>query len=213
MHARGLVLPGACRDSFSPAEAPRMDCRFGGKADEPYGQRCMFVANDWHASLVPLYLAARFRPHKVSCACLARHSTLKMVLKMVLKTDTYSCTWWDGRSGCTMYHDERIWVHGHGHGHPGCVALGMHVAPAPYPPALYQPPPPPLLSSHSLQVHTESRCVLALHNLAHQGSFPPSAYGGLGLAGDWCVTCVCALQHAVPSMLCGGGSRSCSGGW
>eukprot|EP00892_Ulva_mutabilis_P008623 jgi/Ulvmu1/6132/UM027_0110.1 len=28
----------------------------------PYGQDCIFVANDWFAGLVPLYLAARYRP-------------------------------------------------------------------------------------------------------------------------------------------------------
>ena len=27
-----------------------------------YGNDCIFVANDWHASLVPVYLAAKFRP-------------------------------------------------------------------------------------------------------------------------------------------------------
>mmetsp|Transcript_36244 Transcript_36244/g.80653 ORF Transcript_36244/g.80653 Transcript_36244/m.80653 type:complete len:615 (-) Transcript_36244:1049-2893(-) len=30
-----------------------------------FGEDCVFVANDWHASLVPVYLAAQFRPHGV----------------------------------------------------------------------------------------------------------------------------------------------------
>jgi hypothetical protein len=30
-----------------------------------YGQDVTFVANDWHASLVPVYLAAKYRPHGV----------------------------------------------------------------------------------------------------------------------------------------------------
>lgn len=30
-----------------------------------YGQDCVFVANDWHAALVPVYLAAKYRPHGV----------------------------------------------------------------------------------------------------------------------------------------------------
>ncbi|GLI71524.1 hypothetical protein VaNZ11_016750 [Volvox africanus] len=30
-----------------------------------YGQDVVFVANDWHASLVPVYLAAKYRPHGV----------------------------------------------------------------------------------------------------------------------------------------------------
>ncbi len=34
-------------------------------------------------------------------------------------------------------------------------------------------------------VHTASRVVLGLHNLAHQGSHPPSAFPALGLPGDW----------------------------
>ena len=38
-------------------EAP-LHVTLGGST---YGQECIFVANDWHASLVPVYLAAKFR--------------------------------------------------------------------------------------------------------------------------------------------------------
>ena len=27
-----------------------------------YGDDCIFIANDWHASMVPVYLAAKYRP-------------------------------------------------------------------------------------------------------------------------------------------------------
>jgi hypothetical protein len=30
-----------------------------------YGQDCVFVANDWHAALVPVYLASKYRPNGV----------------------------------------------------------------------------------------------------------------------------------------------------
>jgi starch synthase len=30
-----------------------------------YGQDCVFIANDWHAALVPVYLAAKYRAHGV----------------------------------------------------------------------------------------------------------------------------------------------------
>lgn len=30
-----------------------------------YGERCVFVANDWHAGMVPVYLSAKYRPHGV----------------------------------------------------------------------------------------------------------------------------------------------------
>lgn len=30
-----------------------------------YGQDCVFIANDWHAALVPVYLAAKYRPYGV----------------------------------------------------------------------------------------------------------------------------------------------------
>lgn len=30
-----------------------------------YGEDCVFVANDWHAALVPVYLAAKYRAHGV----------------------------------------------------------------------------------------------------------------------------------------------------
>lgn len=40
-------------------------CRVGWPPGFPYGDRCVFVANDWHASLVPVYLAGRYRRHGV----------------------------------------------------------------------------------------------------------------------------------------------------
>ncbi len=30
-----------------------------------YGEECVFVANDWHAALTPVLLAAKYRPHGV----------------------------------------------------------------------------------------------------------------------------------------------------
>lgn len=30
-----------------------------------YGEEVTFVANDWHAALVPVYLASKYRPHGV----------------------------------------------------------------------------------------------------------------------------------------------------
>lgn len=30
-----------------------------------YGEDCVFIANDWHAALVPVYLAAKYRAHGV----------------------------------------------------------------------------------------------------------------------------------------------------
>jgi hypothetical protein len=35
--------------------------RAGKVTDEVYGQEVMFMANDWHAALLPLLLTARFR--------------------------------------------------------------------------------------------------------------------------------------------------------
>ncbi|EFJ40823.1 hypothetical protein VOLCADRAFT_99305 [Volvox carteri f. nagariensis] len=64
----------------------------------PYGQDVTFIANDWHAGLVPVYLAAKYR----------RHGVFK-----------------------------------------------------------------------------NARCVLALHNLAHQGAHPPNCFSSLGLPPDW----------------------------
>ncbi|GLI58561.1 hypothetical protein VaNZ11_000308, partial [Volvox africanus] len=64
----------------------------------PYGQDVTFVANDWHAGLVSVYVAAKYRKHGV---------------------------------------------------------------------------------------FTRARCVLALHNLAHQGAHPPHCFGSLGLPREW----------------------------
>lgn len=30
-----------------------------------YGEDCVFIANDWHSALVPVYLAAKYRPYGV----------------------------------------------------------------------------------------------------------------------------------------------------
>ena len=30
-----------------------------------FGDDCVFIANDWHCALVPVYLAAKYRPHGV----------------------------------------------------------------------------------------------------------------------------------------------------
>ena len=30
-----------------------------------YGQKCVFIANDWHAAMTPVYLAGKYRPHGV----------------------------------------------------------------------------------------------------------------------------------------------------
>jgi len=36
------------------------------KLDEGlFGDDCIFIANDWHGALVPVYLAAKYRPHGV----------------------------------------------------------------------------------------------------------------------------------------------------
>eukprot|EP00882_Tetradesmus_deserticola_P018042 GHRQ01019359.1.p1 GENE.GHRQ01019359.1~~GHRQ01019359.1.p1 ORF type:complete len:366 (+),score=150.20 GHRQ01019359.1:917-2014(+) len=52
-------------------------CRTGAPLDEVYGQDVLFVANDWHAGLLPLLLTARFRPYGVYAnarCCLAIHN-------------------------------------------------------------------------------------------------------------------------------------------
>ncbi|GFR43741.1 hypothetical protein Agub_g4851, partial [Astrephomene gubernaculifera] len=73
--------------------------RYGTPPGLPYGpDNLAFIANDWHAGLLPVYLAARYRPHGV---------------------------------------------------------------------------------------YGRARCVLGLHNLAHQGSHPPHCFGSLGLPGGW----------------------------
>ena len=30
-----------------------------------YGQKCMFLANDWHGAMTSVYLAGKYRPHGV----------------------------------------------------------------------------------------------------------------------------------------------------
>ncbi|EPS62751.1 soluble starch synthase 1, chloroplastic/amyloplastic, partial [Genlisea aurea] len=46
---------------YAACEAPLL-LPLGGYT---YGEKCMFLANDWHAGLVPVLLAAKYRPHGV----------------------------------------------------------------------------------------------------------------------------------------------------
>ena len=39
--------------------------RSGQAPGLPYGEKVLFVANDWHAALVPSFLAAKYRRHGV----------------------------------------------------------------------------------------------------------------------------------------------------
>lgn len=80
--------------SQSALEAPLQLDLPGGR----YGQDCIFIANDWHASMVSVYLAGKYRPHGV-----------------------------------------------------------------------YQ----------------DARSILAIHNLRHQGVYPPGTFAQLGLPGNW----------------------------
>ncbi|KAK9862858.1 hypothetical protein WJX84_002295 [Apatococcus fuscideae] len=88
--------------SMAACEAP-LQLNIGGfRSGEapgfPYGQRCLFMANDWHASLVPAYLAGKYRRHGV---------------------------------------------------------------------------------------FQDARCILAIHNMAHQGVEPAHTFSSLGLPDDW----------------------------
>jgi len=50
--------------SFAACEAPLV-VPLQSNAGNPLGEDVIFVANDWHASLVPVYVASRYRPHGV----------------------------------------------------------------------------------------------------------------------------------------------------
>ena len=57
-----LLSLAACE---APLILPIGGFRDGTPPGFPYGQKIAWVANDWHAGLVPLYLAHRYRPHGV----------------------------------------------------------------------------------------------------------------------------------------------------
>jgi len=89
-----LDLPGG------GGEAGKAGGKAGGSSSSlsKYGEDCVFVANDWHAAMVPVYLAGKFRPGGV---------------------------------------------------------------------------------------YGDARCVLAIHNLRHQGVFAPGTFSSLHLPGPW----------------------------
>jgi len=49
--------------SMVACEIP-LQCDFGDPRG-PYGQKCVFFANDWHSAMVPVYISAKYRPHGV----------------------------------------------------------------------------------------------------------------------------------------------------
>ncbi len=55
--------------SMAACEAPLLlnigGFRSGKAPGLPYGQNVTFVANDWHAGLVPVYVASRYRKYNV----------------------------------------------------------------------------------------------------------------------------------------------------
>lgn len=58
-----------------------------------YGQECVFMANDWHTSLVPVYLAAKYRRFGVylgSRSILAIHNLKHQVGGVHTHTDTHT---------------------------------------------------------------------------------------------------------------------------
>ena len=60
-------------------EAP-LQLEINGKT---YGDDCVFIANDWHASMVPVYLAAKYRTggvYQSARAVLAIHNLRHQVL-------------------------------------------------------------------------------------------------------------------------------------
>ncbi len=73
--------------------------------DSLYGEECVFVANDWHAALLPVLLAAKYRTHgvyKAARSILAIHNLRHQVgiLKGTLGSNpglnTSNC--WQGSS-------------------------------------------------------------------------------------------------------------------
>ena len=65
-----MVRRGRCCRTIVTARLQRPEAVvLRGRHGEPpgfaYGDRCVFVSNDWHAALVPSYLAAKYRRHGV----------------------------------------------------------------------------------------------------------------------------------------------------
>ena len=72
-------------------EAP-LQLEINGK---PYGDDCLFIANDWHASMVPVYLAAKYRAggiYQSARAVLAIHNLRHQVLISQGRYPSYSFT-------------------------------------------------------------------------------------------------------------------------
>lgn len=59
-----------------------------------FGDDCVFIANDWHGALVPVYLAAKYRPHGVyqnSRSILAVHNLRHQVSSLLCHINLLLC--------------------------------------------------------------------------------------------------------------------------
>lgn len=87
-----------------------------------FGDDCVFIANDWHGALVPVYLAAKYRAHGVyqnSRSILAVHNlrhqvsqsqqAFTTVLTHLLEVATASHV--QLRCNCSRYVDKKRWEH------------------------------------------------------------------------------------------------------
>ena len=124
---------------------------------EVMGQDCVFIANDWHSGLVPVYLASRFRPSGV----------YKVMMRPSRKRRSQRCRVACNDHDCELFARLRIdapkialaALQGFGQPQSATVSHGMP--------------------------SQDARSVFAIHNLAYQGVFPESAFNAFGLSREW----------------------------
>ncbi|MFS7995890.1 putative starch synthase [Helianthus anomalus] len=152
-----------------------------------YGQNCLFLANDWHAGLVPVCLVF-FVVSRVPCSTrsspkppklrlihlLAPKSYLKHKHRSYLIQDNYTTKWriilcFNMLKGCPKDHPSpNTSFDIHQKCHSPSLANSIHLS-----------------KYHPHGIYKDARSIIVIHNIAHQGVEAASTYCNLGLPWEW----------------------------
>lgn len=146
-----------------------------------YGDDCIFIANDWHASMVPVYLAAKYRPggvYRSARSVLAIHN-----LRHQVRAHARTCRQLQ-QSPPLLCSPHKLRHHATAQHSPSSCHQPPHAA------HLQQLQQPHHCAAHLQQLQPSPRCAAHAAHVcgvagAAQGVFPPTSYAGYGLPGEW----------------------------
>ena len=153
--------------------------RSGEAPGFPYGDKVVFLANDWHAGLVPTYIAGKYRQHGVYKVRLgSAYSTCDGALCIIPKRthiafhgSAFKVLLYQRTLVCANVRLETQAQDGLGPDLHSLACLWV---------SLTQD-----VNSHLEVAVQDARCIFAIHNLSHQGVEPAVTFPNFGLPDNW----------------------------